>query len=171
VNQREYHLQVVGTAIAFIGVLGALAGGTVAYLDYSKKAELGALRALHDAQLATCREASQASARLFSVTEQQEFDAALTSFGEIKHGTALTLLDKSVLDRMVDVYNLGVNVKSKERGQAFQSEVRRALEGKPFLVALECRKMLARGFKDEAGTKIQSLEDEYALSWVPSSPK
>ena len=45
----------INTAVAVIGVVGALGGGTVAYLDYRDKAKLQALGELHTAQLATCQ--------------------------------------------------------------------------------------------------------------------
>jgi hypothetical protein len=162
---NEHRLKLLGTIIAFIGVIGGLAGGAVAYLDYRGKAELEALRSLHDAQLLTCRDVSNAASHLFSANDQEQFDKALTSFAELKHGAALTILDKSVLDQMVDLYNAAITIDSKDHGQKFRHAVISQLCDKPFQVALQCRKMLAKGYRDEVGEKIQILDDSYVIGW------
>lgn len=164
-TREEYRLQLLGTIIAFVGVIGGLVGGAVAYLDYRGKAELEALRALHDAQLLTCRDVSNASARLLSANDQEQFDKALTSFAELKHGSALTILDRSVLDQMIDLYNTALKVDFKGHGGEFRNAVIGQLCDKPFQVALRCRKMLAKGYRDEVGEKIEILDDSYVMGW------
>jgi hypothetical protein len=151
-DHKEYRLQVWGTMIALFGVVGALAGGTVAYLDYRSKPELGALRALHDAQLATCRDASLAAARLLAATSQEDFERVLLSFGEIKHGPALALLDRPVLDQMIFLWNDAINFESSEKGWKFSASATDKLGMEVFKVSSECRKSLVRGFEAEANS-------------------
>src|SRR5712691_8976393 len=141
-ERREYVLKVIETAVALVGLGGLFVG----YLDYRGKAQLQALRSLHDAQLQTCRDVAVASARLFSSSDQQGFERALMDFAELKHGKGLVTLDRGVLDKMVRVYNHSLSLKSPARGEAFKEVVRRSLCNEPFEVVLECRRMLAHGF-------------------------
>jgi hypothetical protein len=169
-TEKDYRLKQIQTLVTTIGMIVALLAGALGYLDYSRKAKLQALRGLHDAQLQTCNRVSDAAARLFSATDHSKFDAAFTSFTELKHGMALTILDEPVLNRMIRVYNLALsaknNIGSNVKGEAFRAAVRRTLCAEPFIVVTECRRLLVDGFQKEANGGISIIDPEYVMKWA-----
>ena len=171
-ERKEYLLKVIETAATVVGVAGALGGALWGYLDYREKAELQALRGLHDAQMTTCNEVAATTAKLLSASNQDEFDDALAKYGEVKHGKALLILDKRTLDTMVRLWNKAIDINVAEDSGEFGDAVMRSLGNLPFEVVLSCRKMLASGFEEEGKTQIEEIEDGYVMTWSqPDAPK
>jgi hypothetical protein len=179
-EKAEIRLEIAKITIAVCGFLVAASGAYAAYVDYSRKAELQAadhkrkaelqtLRALHEAQLRTCETIAHVSASLFSASSQSEFNQALMEFARVKHGKALAIADKPVLDGMVQVYNAAAQINSPQlRGDQFEELVRAKLCNRPFEVVLKCRQVIVDGFAREGGN-IQSIDSDYPMKWTPSS--
>jgi hypothetical protein len=157
-------LDMINTTVAVVGVAGALFGGTIAYLDYRGRAKLQALSELHAAQLATCPEIAAATAHLYSADNLIDFRNALGTFSELKHGHALDLLAPAVLDKMVDVYNLSLGIKSNKTGAEFKNDVDSKICNAGFEVVIACRSMLAAGYKAEGG--IEEIATDYTMGWA-----
>jgi hypothetical protein len=105
-----------------------------------------------------------------SASDQKQFDEILVRFGELKHGRALAVLDVPVLNSMIDLWNAADDVESVRTGSEFQEDALSKICNLPFKVVLECRKMLASGFKQEGGITV--LNDNYTMGQdlPPSCP-
>lgn len=158
----ERRLRIVQTMAAIVGILAVGIG----YLDYRRKAELQALRGLHEAQLSTCKAVANAAAGLYEATNQHEFDLALSAFAKLKHGEALAILDPPVLTAMLTTWGEVAKFRSGKQGADFQTEARYKLCDDPLKVVLACRTMLASGFRIEGGEAIKLLDDNFTMQWM-----
>ena len=169
-EQREYRLEVIKVAISVVGLLGLAFGGTFTYLTYRQHAELQARRALNDAQLKVCQDFVSVAAKMFSAEDARTFRALHYQFSEFKHGQALALLDKDVLEKAVVVYNSSLPVLEIADGPSFRATVRCALKNSPFQLSLACRRMIAASLTKEAATTVEPIDPNYVLGWTGQCP-
>jgi len=148
------------------GLLLALIVGIIGYMDYRDRAQLQAMRALHDAQLQLCQEVSIVSAKLTASTDLDALYLQLDSLSELKHGKALILLKQPVLDKLVDLFNSAVNFTNLEEiDDSFRDQLRCAVGQQALDVVLECRSMMAQAFDEEANFELDQIDTNYELSW------
>ena len=169
-DQREFHLEVTKVAISIVGLLGLAFAGTFSYLTYKQHAELQARRALDDAQLKVCQDFVSVAARMFSAENAKTLRSLHYQFSEIKHGQALVLLDKDVLERAVVVYNNTLPALNIADGPDFRANVRCALKNSPFQLSLACRRMIAASLTKEAATTVEPIDPNYVLGWTGQCP-
>ncbi len=155
----DHRLRVVQTVAAIVGIMAAVLG----YLDFRRKAELQALRGLHDAQLATCKQVSNAAAQLYEAANQKEFEAALSNFSRLKHGEALAILDAPVLDAMLATWGSVYGFKPEPDAANFNTLLQYRLCDDPLKVVLACRHMLSDGFRSEGGNAIKLLDENVVM--------
>lgn len=165
-NSSE-RLKVAEIAISAGGLVLALLVGVVAYLDYRDNAQLQSMRALHDAQLRLCEEVSTTSARLTSAADLDELYASLDLLSELKHGRALVLLEKPVLDELVALYNSALLFTLRDEiDDSFTYDLQCSVGEKALSVVHECRRMLARAFEREANFQISLVDADYTVGWA-----
>jgi hypothetical protein len=165
-ERGEFNLKVAQSSVALFGLILASFGAWQAYLTYRQSAELQALRALDDAQLTVCEELTSTAAAAFSAGTRDELTETYRSFAKLKHGRALMLLDKDVLDHAVVVHNNFLDALDLADGEPhYRERVRCILSNAPFDLALACRRMMGKAFQREAHDAIEPIDPDYVMRW------
>ena len=90
-------------------------------------------------------------------------------FSDIKHGKALVLLDKDVIDKAVVVYNDALPALQIGDGPDFRTNIRCTLKNSPFQLSLACRQMIAGSLSKEAQT-VEPIDPNYIMGWKGQCP-
>jgi hypothetical protein len=111
------------------------------------------------------------AAKSFSAENNKTLRSLYYQFSEIKHGPALVLLDKDVLDTAVAVHNKLVDALAVTDALDYRDKVRCTLLNTPFELSLACRRMLGESLRKEAGGGIEPINPNYIMNWQGSCPK
>lgn len=176
-------LKIAEIAISALGFSLALFLGVIGYLDYKeqssrlanqalREARLQTMRAFHTAELDICSEVSSLSASLLASSSDEQLLKKLGELSEIKHGRALVILEKPVMDSLVEFYNKAVDFYNKEQKPGDYTSGLVCEVGKSgFEVVHACRKAISKAFDREANTELGIIDVSYTLSWATDSCK
>lgn len=176
---NELSIKKAEAFIKGLALIGVAFGAYQGYLTYVQKAELQAMRALHEVQMKTCERIVKASTSLMHQDSFDGYSKALTEFSVLKHGVALTFLDVKVIDKASDVYNVAVELFDnaqtidalEKQDESLADSVVKDLaqcyfENKPFELALACRESISKSYRAESGSDLSPLSEQYTMGWV-----
>ena len=174
-------LKITEITISALGFSLALFLGVIGYLDYKEQssrlasqalseARLQTMRAFHSAELEVCSEVSSLSASLLASESDEKLLEKIRELSEIKHGRALVILEKPVMDSLVTFYNKAVDFYNKEeKKSSYNSSLVCAVGESGFAVVHACRKAISRAFNREASTELGIIDESYTLSWATNN--